>query len=131
MVCNCSLQIPAISEDQLQTYLNMFQAELSKKTEDMYNGRFLRSIRFSTQGSDFFITARVSAEMKKDCVYTVDLHLHACGVLQAVQCECAVGMGPGAHFKHVCLALSTAKRHCYQRDMHAGTTNIPYCQAVQ
>lgn len=91
--------------DQLQAYFNIFQAEFSRKIEEMYTSRFLRSIRFSSLGNDFFITARVSAEMKKNCIYTVDLHLDACGIVLAAQCECAVGMGPGAHCKHVCLAL--------------------------
>ena len=49
--------------------------------------------------------------MKKSTVYTVDVKLDVCGVVQESQCECGAGMGPEAHCKHLCVifyALSKA-----------------------
>ena len=43
--------------------------------------------------------------MKKHVIYRVDAKLDSHGVPQETQCECAVGMGPTAHCKHVALIL--------------------------
>ena len=79
---------------------------------DMYNSKFLRSIRSSERGADTYVCGRVCAEMRKSTVYRVDVLVDSCGIVQESQCECAAGMGPEAHCKHVCvvlLALTRAK----------------------
>ena len=43
--------------------------------------------------------------MKKNVVYAVDLLLDENGTIIESQCECAVGMGPDAHCKHVSVTL--------------------------
>ena len=78
---------------------------MSSKPEDMYRPRFLRSILAAKCGADTFVCGRVCAEMKKSTVYTVDVKLDVCGVVQESQCKCGAGMGPEAHCKHVCVIL--------------------------
>lgn len=43
--------------------------------------------------------------MKKSVSYKVDIVLEYDEVFSEYQCECAVGMGPTAHCKHVCACL--------------------------
>jgi len=43
--------------------------------------------------------------MYKKCIYNLDIQLDSLGVVQQCQCECAAGMGPEAHCKHVGLVL--------------------------
>ncbi|KAK2139542.1 hypothetical protein LSH36_1728g00006 [Paralvinella palmiformis] len=78
---------------------------MSSKPEDMYRSRFLCSIRNPKYGADTFVCGRVCAEMRKSTVYTVDIKLDVCGVLQESQYECGAGMGPEANCKHLCVVL--------------------------
>ncbi|KAK2160645.1 hypothetical protein LSH36_128g00016 [Paralvinella palmiformis] len=58
---------------------------MSSKPEDMYRSRFLRSIRTAENGADTFVCGRICAEIKKSTVYTVDIKLDICGVVQKSQ----------------------------------------------
>ena len=89
----------------MQAYLDIFDHFPKKKVQDMYSRRFIRSLRFTKCDDITFIKGRVSAEMRKSCVYVVDVSLDKYGAVQQTQCECAVGQGPQAHCKHVCLVL--------------------------
>ena len=102
---NTQTKLPPLSANDVTTYLNLFDQELTSKSKAMYQGKFLQSIRSATDGSDTYIRGRVSAEMIKKCVYTVDVKLDKLGVIMESQCECAVGMGPEAHCIHVGLVL--------------------------
>ena len=51
---------------------------------------------------------RQSREMSKLVLYTIDIAIENDGIIAECQCECAAGMGPLAHCKHICmLAEST------------------------
>ena len=91
--------------------MQLFDADTSSKPEDMYRPRFLRSIGAEKCSAGTFVCGRVCAEIKKSTVYTVDIKLDVCVVVQESQCECGAGTGPEAHCKHVCVilhALTTA-----------------------
>ena len=52
------------------------------------------------------IEAEVRAEMKTSLAYKVDICLSSTSVVRECQCECAAGMGPNTHCKHVpCVLL--------------------------
>ena len=91
-------------------YLAIFDQKLGKKPQDMYYGNFLKSVRHSQDGGYIFVQGCVSAEMIKRCTYKVDVKLDCHGVAEESQCECAVGMGPDAHCKHVMLVLVALTR---------------------
>ena len=78
-------------------YLAIFDQKLGKKPQDMYYGKFLKSVRHSQDGGYIFIEGHVSAEMIKRCTYKVDVKLDCHGVAEESQCECAAGMGLDAH----------------------------------
>jgi putative phage-type endonuclease len=52
-----------------------------------------------------FIKSSCHAEMRKGVSYTVDIQLDSRGSVKETQCECAAGMGPAAHCKHVSTVL--------------------------
>lgn len=52
-----------------------------------------------------FIKYSCCAEMKKSVVYEIDVCMDKDGFIVECQCECAAGMGPNAHCKHVCAVL--------------------------
>ncbi|KAK2139582.1 hypothetical protein LSH36_1708g00002 [Paralvinella palmiformis] len=85
--------------------MQLFDADMSSKPEDMFRSRFLRSIRNVKYGADTFVCGRGCAEMTKSTVYTVDITLDVCGVLRESQYGCGTGMGPEANCKYVCVVL--------------------------
>lgn len=85
----------------ISDYMKLFEAELGDKAKDMYQGKFLQSIRHTKQDENTYITGRISAEMLKKRIYQVDVKLDDHGIVQESQCECGAGMGPEAHCKHV------------------------------
>ena len=74
---------------------------VNKKYHYIY--RFLRFIRWSENSEDhlFFFTSQCKAEMKKSMVYNLQCCVDVDGAICSTQCECAAGMGPEAHCKHV------------------------------
>ena len=98
------MQLPDVTITQIEAYLELFDQQLGNKVKDMYNQQFLRSIRYSND-DDTFIVGRVCAEMRKTLIYRADVKLDKHGVVQEAQCECAAGMGPEAHCKHVMVVL--------------------------
>ena len=90
-----------MTEDGVESYLQLYAQTLQDKCKEMYRGKYLKSFRMAVQDSDTFIQGRVSAEMIKKCVYKVDIRLDRHHVVVECQCECAAGMGPEAHCKHI------------------------------
>ncbi|KAK2139059.1 hypothetical protein LSH36_2084g00002 [Paralvinella palmiformis] len=81
--------------------MQLFDADMSSKTEDMYRSRFLCLIRNTKYGADTFVCGRACVEMRKSTVYKVDIKLDVCGVLQESQYGCGAGKGPEANCKHL------------------------------
>ena len=67
--------VPVMTEDGVESYLQLDGHTLQDKCKDMYRGQYLKSVRMAVQDSDAFIQGRVSAKMIKKCVYTVDIRL--------------------------------------------------------
>ena len=88
------MQIPEVTSSKLRAFLDLFDQDLDDKPENLYNGQFLLSVRFSNVDESTFVVGRVAAEMKKRVVYKVDIKFDSHGVPQETQCESAVGMGP-------------------------------------
>ena len=103
--CFQSFEVPQVTKADIQKYLQMFDQSLHKKPQQMYYSKFLKSIRIHKNETSIFVAGRVSAEMKKHVVYTVDIKFDSHNVIQEAQCECAAGMGPEAHCKHTILVL--------------------------
>jgi hypothetical protein len=100
-----------VTEAEVANFLALYNQTLQKKILDVYNGRFIRTIRFRHVDNKTYISSRVSAEMtKKLCVYNVDVLLDVHGVVQESQCECTAGTGPNAHCKHVAVVLYALTR---------------------
>ncbi|KAK2159549.1 hypothetical protein LSH36_151g07060 [Paralvinella palmiformis] len=101
---NSETRMPTVTE-QVKIYMDLYGQDLKENSKAMYKAKFLRSIRLASQKENVYICGRVSAEMYKKCIYNVDIQLDSLGVVQQCQCECAAGMGPEAHCKHVGLVL--------------------------
>ena len=82
--------------ESIIVYMQLFYALMSSKPEDMYRSRFLRSIRTAENGADTFGCGRICAEIKKSTVYSVDIKLDICGVVQKSQCKRGAAMAPEA-----------------------------------
>jgi len=50
--------------------------------------------------------------MKKHVTYSTDIELDKHGVIKQCQCECAAGMGPETHCKHVATVLICLVNFC-------------------
>ena len=87
--------------DDVNGYLSSFDTSFDVKAKNLYEEKFLHFIRAASQGSDHFIMAQCAAEMKKSVLYKIDVKMSSDGCVCETQCECAVGMGPEAHCKHV------------------------------
>jgi len=99
------LQMPRVTDAMIKDYLSVHEQDLRQKIPDLYYGKFLRSVRSTTVDTKTYICSRVSAEMFKNCVYTVDVCLDEHGVVLQAQCECKAGVGPQAHCKHIAVTL--------------------------
>lgn len=73
---------------------------MDKISTELYSGGYINFIRFAKAG-DFYFKAECRAQMKARMSYAVDVCINESGTIQEGQCECAVGMGPTAHCKHV------------------------------
>ena len=95
------VNIPEISMEQIVAFLNPVGKEIDQKAKDLYINKYVNYVRACIQKELTFIHAEVRAEMKTGLVYKVDISLTPKGTVIECQCECAAGMGPSAHCKHV------------------------------
>ena len=72
-----------------------------------FNYRYLLYIRVSHAPDDghIYFKAACRAEMKKTVTYPIDVALTKHGFVHQSHCECAAGMGPYGHCKHICAVL--------------------------
>ena len=92
-------------EAHCTTYLQAIGKSLDNKGVNLYKDRHLLSLRVAEENTNYYFRARFCAEMKKSVIYVVDIVLDISGAVVECQCECAVGMGPTEHCKHVCAQL--------------------------
>ena len=102
---NSDRKFPAVTVDKLNNYLEQYDKIIEKVSTDMYREKFLIYIRSACSDDNFFVRSSCRAEMSKSVSYKIDVSFDTDGYIQESQCECAAGMGPNAHCKHVCTVL--------------------------
>ena len=58
-------------------------------------------MRFSKKDQTTYLRTQCRAKMRRTITYDIDISLDEHGNIQETQCECAAGMGPHAHCKHI------------------------------
>jgi len=91
--------------ERIHNYLQPLGKPFGEKLRDLYDGHFLKFVRFNTSNGTSFLRTVCKAEMKKGPTYIVDISIDKYGCVLQCQCECGAGMGPEAHCKHVCALL--------------------------
>ena len=102
---NADSSFIGIEMNEIQQYLCKFEKKFEQHITQLYKEKFLRYFRISKDGDKTYIRSSCHAEMRKSVCYTVDIEISRRGSVVESQCECAAGMGPHAHCKHVCVVL--------------------------
>ena len=89
----------------IKSYLNQMDKTLDSDAENLHKERFLKYIRLAVSNNLFFVKSECRAQMRKSVTYILDISIDCDGTILESQCECAAGMGPNAHCKHVCCLL--------------------------
>ena len=63
--------------------------------------RFIRFMRYCEQDDKIFMKTQCQAKMHRTTTYNIDISIDKYGNVLETQCECAAGMGPFAHCKHI------------------------------
>lgn len=95
--------ITGIKEEAVCVYLGKMNKEMDANVKYIYERKFLKYVRLACDDGMSFVRAECKAQMKKAISYTIDACLDVDGCVVECQCECAVGMGPSATCKHVCV----------------------------
>ena len=95
------MALPALSVKDVDLYLANMEKQLDKKAINLYLNSYVNVVRASVVDRGAFFKAEVRAEMKVTVTYKVDIHVSSESVVKECQCECAAGMGPHAHCKHI------------------------------
>ena len=90
---------------EISTFLSKFNKTTDKKGRDMYTDGFIQYMKVTFHDSHWFVRSSVKASMIKSVKYVVDVMIGQDRSVVESQCECAAGMGPDAHCKHVCAVL--------------------------
>jgi hypothetical protein len=78
---------------------------IDSNAKNLYKEMFLKYIRLAKFNNDLYVKTECRPQMKRAVTYKVDIAIDEHGSIYECQCECAVGMGPNAHCKHVCCLL--------------------------
>ncbi|KAL5006349.1 hypothetical protein ScPMuIL_015155 [Solemya velum] len=97
---NQDSDFPPVNLASVNAYLGFVGQEIDEKTKQLFDQRFLKYLRLAND-TDFHVRSECKAEMKKTVSYKVDVKIDKNGSIGECQCECAVGMGPTAHCKHI------------------------------
>ena len=65
----------------------------------------MRYVRWAERSDQFYFRGNCWAQMKRSVSYNVDILADLCGNIRQAQCECAAGLGPSAHCKHILCVL--------------------------
>ncbi|XP_069683907.1 uncharacterized protein [Periplaneta americana] len=99
---NSDTVLPAISDDCIKVYLQLCEKRDCDMGMKMYNEKYLLCVRIASVNTFSFVKSRVASSYKSNIVYNVDVKVKDSSI---DECECAAGMGPSAHCKHVCTVL--------------------------
>ncbi|KAL5011953.1 hypothetical protein ScPMuIL_010504 [Solemya velum] len=97
--------MPNIQIAAIDAYLAGMSKSLDENAKQLYESKFLRCMRMTIRDPLFYFKSECRAEMKKTVSYQIDIAVDCDGCVVECQCECAAGMGPKAHCKHVCAVL--------------------------
>lgn len=109
--------ITRIKEEAVCAYLGKMNREIDANVRYLYESKFLKYARLACEDGLFFVKAECKAQMKKTMSYAVDASFDVDGCVVECQCECAVGMGPVAACKHVCVILYALQKFCENGDL--------------
>ncbi|KAL5019069.1 hypothetical protein ScPMuIL_004791 [Solemya velum] len=110
-------------QETIDIYLAKFDKKLEANARNLYSDRFIKFIRLAISDSLFYVGSQCMAEMKKTVSYKIDAVVDMDGSIIETQCECAAGMGPNAHCKHVCAVLFAL----YQFSQHGNIMTEQTC----
>lgn len=101
----CNLQLPVLTDMATVRYLSGRGSAATKSK--LYDAGFVMFVRaaWSDDSQFIFLRGQCSAEMKKTVMDLIDIKLDETGDIVETQFECAAGVGPSAHCKHVCAIL--------------------------
>jgi len=85
---------------KMNDYLSILGCELAN-SDRLYDSWFITYVRVAAVSGSFFVRAQCCAEMRKGVSYVVDIKIANTGCILETQCQCAAGIGPSAHCKHV------------------------------
>ena len=95
------LQLPAVQPTTVNDYLTQLGTDRNAGNK-LYMAGFVVYVRATAvYAQSLFVHDQCAAEMRKGVSYVVDIHLSDSGNVLAAQCECAAGVGPTAHCKHI------------------------------
>ena len=124
-------KLPGITLTRINSYLFAFDKELDENAISLYKEKYLVYIRSSSNDLFTYIKSSCRAQMRKSVTYDVDISIASDGHIHEAQCECAAGMGPNAHCKHVCAVLFACtefikKKTCVSRaNLYRKVANVP------
>lgn len=98
-------KVPLLKMSSVERFLISREKKLDTKATNMYKDNYVNYIRVCSTDYGTHFKAEIRAEMRANVVYVVDLLLSPEAIVLESQCECAAGMGPSAHCKHVCCVL--------------------------
>ena len=105
---NSDRDFPCVKSENVGCFLEQYDKHVEKVSKEMYKEKFLVYIRSAKDNNIFYLRSACRAEMSKSVTYKIDISFDCDGHIYQSQCECAAGMGPSAHCKHVCTVLHAA-----------------------
>lgn len=102
---NSETEFTNFTLESVEVYLKQMDKVLDADAKNLYKNRFLKYIRLARQNSLFYVKSDCRAQMKKTVSYDIDVCIDLDGTVKEAQCECAAGMGPSAHCKHISALL--------------------------
>ncbi|XP_062598497.1 uncharacterized protein LOC134259918 [Saccostrea cucullata] len=102
---NSDTSFSGLSMDTVHSYFGRFEKKFENHFIHLYDDNFLTYYRVSINTACTFIKGNCRAEMRKGVCYTIDIKLSNEGSVLEAQCECAAGMGPDTHCKHVAAVM--------------------------
>ncbi|XP_033725553.1 uncharacterized protein LOC117315463 [Pecten maximus] len=112
---NSDRNLAPINSDKIAFCLRNFDKTMDKHAKGLYQEKYLCYLRLCSTVTHDFLRSSCRAEMRKSVTYLVDVSLSKDGHIFESQCECAAGMGPNVHCKHVCAVLYACSEFCVKK----------------
>lgn len=104
-----SSSILDINKTFYEDYFNSIGIHVNQERgANMYKEKYLLCLRIARFNDCTYLKGKVAAEQRKQVVYTVDTRILRDKTVSDVRCECAAGVGPAAHCKHVIVVFKAS-----------------------